>query len=93
MSAAKRKKNPLYVVTNDGQTVEKADNMFDAWVKKMGLQPLVDLINEMIQFLLSQVTNYAFFMVFKDFVDDLVEKLEALTKAIDPVLAFSIFKR
>ena len=86
-------KNPLYVVTNKGKDVEEASNMFDAWIKKMGLTPIIDLLNEMISFLSSQINNYALFVVFKEFVDQIVEKLEVLVKAIDPVLAFSVFKK
>lgn len=92
MSATK-KKNPLYVVTNEGKDVLEASNLIDAFIKKLGLEPVLSFLDVILQTLLEQVNNYAVFMLVKEFIDELVNMLESLAKKVDPVLAFSIFKR
>lgn len=91
--STKKSKNPLYVVTNKGQDVEEAENIFDAIIKKLGIEPIVSILEGMIQEMLQQVSSYAAFEVIKNFIDQLVEALEKLIKKVDPVLAFSIYKR
>ena len=86
-------KNPLYVITNKGQDVEEAENLFDAIVKKLGLGPVILILEGILQEMLQQVSSYAFFMVVKAYIDELVELLEKLIKKFDPILAFSIYKR
>lgn len=88
-----KSKNPLYVVTNKGQDVEEAENFLDAIVKKLGLEPVISILEGILQEMLQQVSSYAFFMVLKAYIDQLVETLEKLIKKFDPVLAFSIYKR
>ena len=41
-------KNPLYVVTKEGNVVEEAVNMFDALVKKLEIEPFVELIKNIL---------------------------------------------
>ena len=43
------KKNPLYVVTNEGKDVETAESLWDAMVKKFNLQPAIDLLMMMVE--------------------------------------------
>ena len=86
-------KNPLFVVTNKGQDVEEAENLFDALVKKLGLAPVISILEGILQELLNGVTSYSGFMVFKGFIDELVLMLEKLIKKLDPILAFSLYKR
>ncbi|MBK25304.1 MAG: hypothetical protein CME70_15020 [Halobacteriovorax sp.] len=86
-------KNPLYVVTNKGQDVEEAQNFFDALVKKLGLEPVLSILEGILQELLQQVSSFAIFLVVKAYIDQLVDTLEKLIKKFDPVLAFSIYKR
>lgn len=88
-----KNKNPLYVVTNKGQDVEEAENLFDALVKKLGIEPVISILEGLLQEILQQVSNYAVFMATKAFIDQLVENLEKLIKKLDPVLAFSLYKR
>lgn len=49
-------KNPLYVVK--GKDVEEANGILDMIVKKLNLQPLIDLLNFLFKMLLEQVDSY-----------------------------------
>ena len=86
-------KNPLFVVTNHGQDVEMAESWLDAVVKKFNLEPIVSFLNIILEMLLAQVSSFAMFQVLQTFLDELVETLDQVVKKVDPVLAFSIFKR
>ncbi len=86
-------KNPLFVVTNNGQDVEEASNLMDALMKRFGLIPWIETFNQLLELLAGQVQSYAVFTVVKEFIDQIVEAFERLLKKIDPVLAFSVFKR
>lgn len=88
-----KKTNPLFVVTNNGQDVEEAAGMFDALVKKLGLEPVLEIFQQILEMLLSQVQTYAAFEMAKQFVDEFVDQLEKVLKMVDPVLAFSLLKR
>ena len=87
----KKNKNPLYVVTNDGKDVLEANGLFDAFFKKLGLEPVLSQIEVILKTLLGMVGSYAVFTVVKEWLDQFVEALESLIKKIDPVLAFSLF--
>lgn len=89
----KKNKNPLFVVTNQGQDVEMAEGFFDAFIKKFNLEPVMNFLDILWEILLSQVSNFAMFQVVKSLVDEVVEFLEKTVKKVDPVLAFSIFQR
>ena len=88
-----KKNNPLFVVTNKGKDVEMAESFVDALVKKFNLQPIINILEMMYQFLLEKVNSYATFQILQKFLDDLVLSLENILKIIDPVMAFSFFKR
>ncbi|MCP4914740.1 MAG: hypothetical protein GY909_16605 [Oligoflexia bacterium] len=88
-----KKTNPLFVVTNNGQDVEEAAGMFDALIKKLGLEPVLEVFQQILEMLLSQVQSYAAFEMAKQFVDEFVDQLEKVLKMVDPVLAFSLLKR
>ena len=51
-------KNPLYVVTNSGSTVEQAANIFDAVVKKLGLVPVVEFFHDFLIWLFEQFNSF-----------------------------------
>ncbi len=89
----KKHKNPLYVVTNDGKDVLEASGLLDALIKRLGIEPVLRQIESLLQTMLSLISSYAAFMVVKEWLDQFVEKLEALLKKIDPVLAFSLFQK
>ena len=86
-------KNPLFVVTNKGQDVEQASGLMDALIKKLGLEPVIEFLEGILDLVLAQVQSYAAFEVAKQFLDEFVDLLEKILKVIDPVLAFSVIKR
>ena len=86
-------KNPLFVVTNDGQDVEQADGIFDAIIKKLGLEPLIEILNDTLEQMIASCSSYAMIEVLSNLLEDITESLEKLIKMIDPLLAFQIFKR
>lgn len=86
-------KNPLFVVTNDGQDVEQASGAFDALIKKLGLEPLLEVFDEILEQLIAICSNYKMIEVLSEFLEEVVASLEKFIKLIDPLLAFEIFKR
>lgn len=74
----KKVKNPLYVVKGD--QVEQATNFLDVLIKKMNLEPLVELIGSLLKMLIENVQNYQAFIVLKNFIDQLMGKLELFRK-------------
>jgi hypothetical protein len=86
-------KNPLFVVTNDGQDVEQASGLFDAFVKKLGLEPLLEIFDEILEQIIAACSNYAMIEVLSAWLEQITEGLENLIKMIDPLLAFQLFKR
>ena len=81
-------KNPLFVVKEN--TVEQADNLADFFVKKMKLDPLVNLFTQIFNFLVEQVNNYSSFEVLKNWLDNVVRMLEKIMKRLDQNLVFFI---
>ena len=76
MSTDRKKRNPLYVVTNQGKDVEQASGLFDMIVKKLGLEGALDLVNALLSSLFEMVTNYAMFVSIKNFVDSFLHQIE-----------------
>ena len=89
----KKNKNPLYVVTNQGQDVQEAENLIDALIKKLGLEETIKTLEGLLGMMLEMVKSYAFFQVVQQWVDQIVATLEKILKMIDPVLAFSVIKK
>lgn len=77
MSRKRAIKNPLYVVkdTKRGSVVEEASGLIDLIVKKFGLAPALDILGALFENLIKMVSNYAMFMVVKDFIDEMISKL------------------
>jgi len=70
---ARNKKNPLFVVTNDGKDVQQAEGLWDAIVKKLHLQPLIDFFNILYELLLENMHNYAWFNAIKNRINQVLE--------------------
>jgi hypothetical protein len=83
---AKAKKNPLYVVTNDGKDVEQAEGFVDAIVKRFGLEPVMELLQSLLGMLSDQVGNYGFFLFLQEFVDTLVANLEDIKNKVGKIV-------
>lgn len=79
----KSKRNPLFVVTNNGQDVESADNFLDAFAKKLGLTPVVEFFETIFQMIIDNVTSYAALVALKDFLDDLLEEVITIQEKIE----------
>ncbi len=73
-----RKKNPLYVVTNQGKDVQEASGLFDMIVKKLGLEGVVELLDGLISSMLEMVTSYAMFVTIKSFLDHFIHQVELI---------------
>ncbi len=75
MSVNNKSANPLYVVRNNGVDVEEASSLIDLILKKMGLDQVVTVLENLLSVLLSQVNSYPMFMEVKKVFDQLFEKL------------------
>jgi len=93
MNAKARSKNPLYVVTNDGKDVEQAENLLDAVIKKLALEPVIDFLKLVFQVIIDQVGGAVAMDLIKGIMDEFIDSLEKVLKMVDPVLAFSFIKR
>jgi hypothetical protein len=80
-----KNKNPLYVVK--GKEVQEASSMLDLFIKKFNLEPLVTVLKNIFNLLLEQVENYAMFLVIKNFLDEILQKLIDLGKKFGLVTA------
>lgn len=69
------KKNPLYVVTNNGVDVEAASGIIDLILKKTGLDQMIPILENVMAILLSQVSSYPMFMEVKKIFDAIFEKV------------------
>ena len=85
-----KKSNPLYVVTNKGKVVEEAKGHIDAIIKSMGLAPLIEFLEEMFRIIVSTVTSYPMFVLLKEYIDDLVARLEKMVGKIENFLPFNL---
>jgi hypothetical protein len=78
-------KNPLYVVK--GKDVQEASSMLDLIIKKFNLEPLMTVLKNIFNLLLEQVENYAMFLVVKNFLDQIFQKVIELGKKFGLVTA------
>ena len=61
--------------------------MLDLLIKKFNLEPLVTVLKNIFNLLLEQVENYAMFLVIKNFLDEILQKLIDLGKKFGLVTA------
>jgi hypothetical protein len=80
-----KNKNPLYVVK--GQNVEQAKNLFDMLIKKLDLEPVMRILNQLLEFLLSQVKSYPMFAVVKSMIDQWMLQLIPLLQQVSGMFA------
>lgn len=71
-------KNPLYVVK--GKDVHEASGLFDLVIKKFNLEPVVQIIQNLLKMLLEQVKNWPSFIAVKNIVDELLAKYMGILK-------------
>jgi len=90
------KQNPLFVVTDNGKTVEEADHIFDAIIKKLGLEEFIVVLKGILKSLIElieQTNSLVMLEHISKILDKFIANLDYVIKKIDPVLAFSLFKR
>jgi hypothetical protein len=85
---ASRRKNPLYVVTNQGKVVEQATGPFDAMIKRFGLEPALKIINNLMEMLLAQVNSFPALVAFNNWLEQTIKSLELFAKRFAPFLFF-----
>ena len=68
-------------------------SFLEAFLQGEGLSSLMAFIDQWLDILLEQIKDYALFSYVKVLIDELLVLLEKLLKKVDPVLAFSLFKR
>ena len=73
-----KNKNPLYVVK--GKEVQEASSIFDLVVKKLNLEPAINILRNIFHLLLEQVENFAMFKAVKEFMDQVFQKIQDLGK-------------
>ena len=69
-----KKRNPLFVIKEG--TVEEAKNPLDFLIKKMGMGPILDFLENMIKVLYSEVKDYVTLVNMNKVLQDIILKLE-----------------
>ena len=77
------KQNPLFVVTNKGKDVEDVQGIFDALVKKLGLEPALKMLQGLLDFMAQEVQNYATLKAVNDLLTWLMAELKKVVEKID----------
>ena len=81
-----KKNNPLYHISKDGKDVESVDGVIELLIKKLGLDPVISMLEGFVLFLSEQVKTYAMFSAVKDLYDEFLEKLMGLYSRVRPLL-------
>lgn len=68
-----KNKNPLYVVK--GQNVEQAKGLWDLFVKKFDLEPVITFMMNFFQMLLEQVKTYPALVLVKNMLDEWIAQI------------------
>jgi hypothetical protein len=69
-----KNKNPLYVVKGD--EVQPASGVVDLLIKKLNIEPVIDMLMNLFKMLFEAVNSYAGFMVIKNLFDELMNRVE-----------------
>ena len=81
-----KKKNPLFVVSSDGQDVEEVGGPWEFIMSKLGLRPYFAFLEQFFEYLVSQVDSFGSLELLKSWVDALVESLEKVVEKSEKVL-------
>ena len=74
---SKTNKNPLYVVKDDH--VSEANGPLDFIIKKLNLEPLMKIFEEIIQTLIQEFQGYTVIEKVKEMLNNLINSLKLLT--------------
>ncbi len=86
MSNKAKNKNPLFVVTNEGQDVEAASGFFDAFVKRFGLGPALEVLKQIMQMITEAFPGYTSVIILKEFLDEILSQVLILQEKIEEKL-------
>lgn len=81
-----KRKNPLFVVTNNGQDVEQSHGLFDALFKSKSLKSFVSFIMQLLEDLLSQVKTTAHLEIINAWLEKILDQAQKLAKIYFPHL-------
>ncbi len=71
-------KNPLYVIK--GKDVQEVSDVFDLVIKKFNLEPVIQVMQNLLQLILDNLKTYPAFIAMKEFLDELIAKYVTLLK-------------
>ena len=75
-----KNKNPLYVVK--GKDVQEASNVFDLVIKKLSLEPVIQVMQNLLQMILDSMKTYPTFIAMKKLFDELMAKYTELAQKL-----------
>lgn len=78
-----KNKNPLYVVK--GKDVQEASSMIDLVIKKLNLEPAINMMKNIFYLLLEQVENYAMYQAVVKFYNEMMERVRELGKKLEKI--------
>lgn len=73
-------KNPLYVIK--GKDVQEVSDVFDLVIKKFNLEPVLQVLQNLLQLILDNLKTYPAFIAMKEFLDELIAKYVSLLKKL-----------
>jgi len=88
-TSAAKKKNPLYVVNKKKKFVEPATSILDYWVKRWGLNDVVQMIQTYVKEILKQLNSASFIHAFLELLQ---KKMNELIKVLNQLNRFSLKK-
>lgn len=71
-----KNKNPLYVVK--GKEVQEAKSVVDLMIKKLNLEPMIQIISNILKMLLEQVKNWPMLKFVEAYMSELIQKVMSL---------------
>jgi hypothetical protein len=71
-------KNPLYVVK--GKDVLEASSILDLVIKKLNLEPVIQVLQNILKMILEQVKTWETFIAAKKFVDEWIAQIIVLAQ-------------
>lgn len=78
-----KKKNPLYVVTDEGNVVQQAKNRIEAFILKWGIGPVLKMVEDLWLMVLEQIKTTNSFQVAHAWIGQfevIIEKIAQLTQ-------------
>lgn len=69
-----KQKNPLYLVK--GKTVHPTGGVWEYLVLKFNLTPVLNILKNLLNYILEQVKDYPSFILAKNFINQIVDQLK-----------------